>query len=102
MSFEVGDEFRVYQLPDKKPCSMLRPGSMIEIRSVVPAKYKIVVDGEYDCPLLSEDVVQSMISRGGGKKRRSKKKSKRSKKSKKKSKRYKKTKKKSKKKSKKR
>lgn len=82
MSFEVGDEFRVYQLPDKKPCSMLRPGSMIEIRSVVPAKYKIVVDGEYDCPLMSEDVVQSMISRGGGKKRRSKKKSKRSKKTK--------------------
>ena len=82
MSFEVGDEFRVYQLPDKKPCSMLRPCSMIEIRSVVPAKYKIVVDGEYDCPLMSEDVVQSMISRGGGKKRRSKKKSKRSKKTK--------------------
>ena len=80
MPFEIGDEFRVYQLPDKKPCSMLRPGSMIEIRSVVPAKYKIVVDGEYDCPLMSEDVVQSMISRGGGKKRRSKKKSKRSKK----------------------
>ncbi len=80
MSFEVGDEFRVYQLPDKKPCSMLRPGSMIEIRSVVPAKYKIVVDGEYDCPLLSEDVVQEMIGRGGVKKRRSKKKSKRSKK----------------------
>ena len=80
MPFEIGDEFRVYQLPDKKPCSMLRPGSMIEIRSVVPAKYNIVVDGEYDCPLMSEDVVQSMISRGGGKKRRSKKKSKRSKK----------------------
>ena len=76
MSFEVCDEFRVYQLPDKKPCSMLRPGSMIEIRSVVPAKYKIVVDGEYDCPLMSEDVVQEMISRGGGKKHRSMKKSK--------------------------
>tara|TARA_Y100000389_G_scaffold68984_1_gene65524 strand:+ start:14638 stop:14898 length:261 start_codon:yes stop_codon:yes gene_type:complete len=67
---------------DKKPFSMLRPGSMIEIRSVVPAKYKIVVDREYDCPLMSEDVVQSMISRGGGEKRRSKKKSKRSKKTK--------------------
>jgi hypothetical protein len=90
MPFEIGDEFNVYRLPSRNPCSMLRPGSMIEIRSVVPAKYKIVVDGEYECPIVSEDVVQEMIGRGSGKKRRSKKKSKkkskRSKKSKKKSK----------------
>lgn len=83
MSFEVGDEFSVYRLPSRNPCSMLRTGSTIEIRSIVPAKYKIVVDGEHECPLMSEDVVQEMISRGGVKKRRSKKKSKRSKKTKK-------------------
>lgn len=83
MPFEIGDEFTVYRLPSRNPCSMLRLGSTIEIRSIVQPKYKIVVDGEYECPIVSEDVVQEMISRGGGKKRRSKKKSKKSKRSKK-------------------
>jgi hypothetical protein len=80
MSFEIGDEFTVYRLPSRNPCSRLRLGSTIKISSIVQPKYKIVVDGEYDCPLMSEDVVQEMIGRGGVKKRRSKKKSKRSKK----------------------
>lgn len=81
MPFEIGDEFRVDRLPSINPCAMLRPGSMIKIRSVVPTKYKIVVDGEHECPLISEHLIEEMISRGAGglKKRRSKKKSKKTK-----------------------